>query len=52
MLSIAQDPMMAVNPDKRAEFLRGAGKAAHTKVPEILREIDDTAHMVIHGEPP
>jgi hypothetical protein len=50
--SIGQDPIMSANPQGRADFLRSAGQVAHTKVPQILEEIEDAARKVIHGEPP
>jgi hypothetical protein len=40
----------AIDPIRRAEFWKSAATVAHQEVPKILREIEEAARAVIHGE--
>ena len=46
--AFAVDPM--VNPQARTTFIDSANNIAHRQVPEILKQIEDAARTLIHGD--
>ena len=48
--ALAHHPM--IDPGKQAEFWAKAATVAYAKVPKIVRQIEEAARVVIHGERP